>query len=276
MDIEETVLLRDAMDRTAEGLPPLPDLAPLAVRQGRRRRARARFAVVTTAFGAVTAGALGLTLLPGGEPVPAMPGAVPASPGASSSPPAPRTSYPPVVVEATPGVTPPDNPDGLSAAERERRAQHQQRVAALLDELLPPEVTEIRPVKDEVAVYRIAAGGETFRATVSVRPSDEPLAPCPENLPEDRGVCETVAFDGDREAQLSAMPVNGPDTIGSYVTFLYGKSRVRLSVEPDAVSAPVTPRQLLDVAGDPRFLALVEDADARPVETKAAPPVVGG
>ncbi|MFB7936384.1 hypothetical protein [Streptomyces sp. NPDC056049] len=274
MDIEETVALRDAMDRTAEGLPPLPDLAPSAVRQGRRRRARARLAVATTAFGAVTAGALGLTLLPGGEPAPAMPGAVPAAPGTSS--PAPGTSYPPVVVEETPGVTPPDNPDGLSAAERERHAQHQQRVAALLDELLPPEVTEIRPVKDEVAVYRIAAGGETFRMTVSVRPSDEPLASCPENLPKDKGVCETVTFDGDREARLIAMPVNELDTIGSAVSFRYGRSSVRITVDPAAVSAPVTPHRLLDVAGDPRFLALVEDADARPVETEAAPPVVGG
>ncbi|GGY25398.1 hypothetical protein GCM10010363_02070 [Streptomyces omiyaensis] len=272
METDENIRLRQALEHAAAELPPLPDLAPLAVREGRRRRARARFAVATTAFGAVTAGALGIALPPGSDPAPATPAAVPSSPAPSASP---GASYPPVVVEATPGVTPPDNPDGLSPAERERRAAHQQRVAALLDELLPEKVTGIRPVKDEVAVYRITAGGASFRMAVSVRPTDEPLAPCPD-LPEERGVCETVAFDGDREAQLMAMPVNGPDTTGSYLRFSYGKSRVLLSVDPEAVSAPVTPRELLDVAADPRFLDLVEDTDARPVETKEPRPVAGG
>ncbi|MET9950246.1 hypothetical protein ABZ135_01675 [Streptomyces sp. NPDC006339] len=269
----ETVPLRDVLDRTAEDLPPLPDLAPLAVREGRRRRARARLAVAATAFGAVTAGALGLTLLPGADPAPATPAAVPSATGASASP---GGSYPPVVVEETPGVTPPDNPDGLAGAERERRAAHQQRVAALLDELLPPKVTAIRPVKDQVAVYRITAGGTSFRMTVSVRPTDDrALRPCV-NLPEHRVVCEAVAFDGDREAHLLSMPVDGQDTLGSYVNFLYGGSRVGLSVEPQGASAPVTPRQLLAVAEDPRFLDLVRRADASPMETKAPPAVKGG
>ncbi|MFB6899967.1 hypothetical protein [Streptomyces hydrogenans] len=270
---DDTTALRDALDRTVEELPPLPDLAPLAVREGRRRRARARFTTAAAAFGVVTAGALGLTLLPGTGPVPAMPAAPPSSPGTSAGP---GASYPPVVVEETPGVTPPDNPDGLSAAERERRTVHQQRVAALLDELLPAKVTEIRPVKDEVAVYRITAGGEPFRMTVSVRPTDDrALSDCPD-LPERKIVCEAVTFDGGRAAHLLSMPVNEPDTLGSYVSFLYGKSRVTLSVDPADRSAPVTPRQLLDVAEDPRFLDLVRGADARPVETKAPPAVKGG
>ncbi|MFF5975637.1 hypothetical protein ACFY7C_29420 [Streptomyces sp. NPDC012769] len=271
--MDKTVPLRDALDRTAEDLPPLPDLAPLAVRQGRKRRARARLAVVTAAFGAVTAGALGLTLLPGTDPAPAMPAVVPSSAVGSGSP---GASHPPVVVEETPGVTPPDNPDGLSPAERERRAEHQQRVAALLDELLPPTVTAIRPVKDEVAVYRITAGGTSFRMTVSVRPTDDrALKPCPD-VAGGKIVCEAVGFDGDREAHLLSMPVDEADTLGSYVNFLYGKSRVLLSVDPQGASAPVTPRQLLAVAEDPRFLDLVRQADASPMETKAPPTVKGG
>ncbi|NML50222.1 hypothetical protein HHL19_11165 [Streptomyces sp. R302] len=273
MKDDDTTTLRDALERAAEELPPLPDLVPVAVREGRRRRARARFATAATAFGVVTAGALGLTLLPGGGPAPAMPAAPPSSPGTSAGP---GAGYPPVVVEETPGVTPPDNPDGLSPAERERRAVHQQRVAALLDELLPAKVTEIRPVKDEVAVYRITADGKPFRMVVSVRPTDdEALKECP-NLPEHKVVCEAVTFDGDREADLLSMPVNQPGTFASYVNFLYGGSRVQLGVEPDDVTSPLTPRQLLAVAEDPRFLDLVEAADAQPMETKAPPAVKGG
>lgn len=277
MNDDDTTTLRDALDRTAEELPPLPDLVPLAVREGRRRRARARFATAAAAFGVVTAGALGLTLLPGNGPAPAMPAAPPPSPGVSASPStSPDASYPPVVVEETPGVTPPDNPDGLSAAERERRAVHQQRVAALLDELLPAKVTEIRPVKDKVHAYRITAGGEPFWMTVSVRRSDDlALDACPER-PDPRIVCETAVFDGDHEAQLLSLPANEPDTLAAYVRFPYGGSRVRLSVEPEGVSSPVTPRELFAVVEDPRFLDLVKDADARPVEEKLLPPVVGG
>ncbi|MFE5791928.1 hypothetical protein ACFQ8C_05035 [Streptomyces sp. NPDC056503] len=274
---DDTTALRDALDHTAEDLPPLPDLAPLAVREGRRRRARARFATAATAFGVVTAGALGLTLLPGSDPAPAMPAAVPSSPGASASPSVnPDASYPPVVVEETPGVPPPDNPDGLSDAERERRAVHQQRVAVLLDELLPAKVTEIRPVKDKVSAYRITAGGEPFWLTVSVRPTDDrAVEDCPDR-PDPRIVCETVVFDGDREAQLLSLATSEPGTSAAYVRFVYGGSRVRLSVDPEGAPSPVTPRQLFAVAEDPRFLDLVRDTDARPVEKKESPAIVGG
>lgn len=279
MDTDETFPLRAALNRAAEELPPLPDLVPLAVREGRRRRARARFATAAAAFGVVTAGALGLTLLPGNGPAPAMPAAPPSSPAASASPEVsarPDASYPPVVVEETPGVPPPDNPDGLSEAERERRAVHQQRVAALLDELLPAYVTEIRPVKDEVSAYRITADGTPLRLSVLVRPTDEKaLDPCPDR-PDPRIVCETVAFDGDREARLQSMATELPGTSAAYVRFLYGGSRVRISVEPEGVPSRLTPRQLFAVAEDPRFLDVVRDADARPVEEKDAPPVVGG
>ncbi|MFF5917889.1 hypothetical protein ACFY8C_06060 [Streptomyces flavochromogenes] len=275
MDSHDISLLRDTMDRTTDDLPPLPDLAPLAVREGRRRRTRARLAIVTTAFGAVTAGALGLTLLPGANTGVAMPAAVPPSTGATPGA-APSTHYPSVVVEETPGVTPPDNPDGLPEAERERLAAHQQRVAALLDDLLPATVTEIRPVKDNVRWYRITAGGKTFQTTVSVRPTDDrTLEPCL-SAPARKFTCEAVTFAGNREAQLRSMPVNTSDTMGSDVTFLYGGSRVTLSVAPENVSAPVTPRQLMTVAEDPRFLDLVRDTDEHPVEKKAPPAIPGG
>ena len=254
MDTDDTTLLRDALDRTTDGLPPLPDLAPLAVREGRRRRARARIAVATTAFGVVTAGALGLTLLTGttGPGV-----STPAAGGA-------RTSYPPVVVEETPGVTPPDNPERLSEAERERRAQHQQKMAALLDELLPPRITDIRPVKDRTAEYRITAGGETFRMIASVRPANEmSLLHC-KNKPKDAPTCEEETRP--RGGPMSEWP-------GWRVTnqFYYRTSVVALVVYAGKADAPVTLRDLFDVSEDPRFLELVKDADAHPVEAKEPP-----
>ncbi|MEU6165316.1 hypothetical protein [Streptomyces tanashiensis] len=280
MDTDEITLLRAAMDRTADGLPQLPDLVPLAVREGRRRRVRARLAIVTIAFGAITAGALGLTLLPGSNTDVTMPAVTPSSPGASASA-QPSRSYPPVVVTQTPGTTSPDNPDNpdnLSEAERERRAAHQQRVAALLDELLPPTVTEIRPVKDEVSVYRIKAGGETFRMTVSVRPADKRTVPCV-SRPERHYVCEvtTLTYATNREAQLFSSGGGAQDSqSSSYLRFLYSRSRVALGVDSDAGKVPVTPRQLLVVVKDPRFLDLLRDTDVKPVEGKLPPPVTGG
>ncbi|MFI9744588.1 hypothetical protein [Streptomyces sp. NPDC052494] len=251
MDTDDTTLLRDALDRTTDGLPPLPDLAPLAVREGRRRRARARIAVATTAFGVVTAGALGLTLLAGTT-----------GPGVSMPPAGgARTSYPPVVVEETPGVTPPDNPEGLSEAERERRAQHQQKMAALLDELLPPNITDIRPVKDRTGEYRITAGGETFRLVASVRPESDSVQRCV-NRPEGMPPCEEDTKL--RGGAFSEWPTRAT------VRYWFRKSVVELSVYAGKVM-PMTGRDLFGVAEDPRFLELVKDADAHPVEAKVPP-----
>ncbi|MFC9705123.1 hypothetical protein ACFTWD_31020 [Streptomyces sp. NPDC056943] len=253
MDTDDTTLLRDAMDRTTDGLPPLPDLAPLAVREGRRRRARARIAVATTAFGVVTAGALGLTLLAGTT-----------GPGVSMPPAGgARASYPPVVVQETPGVTPPDNPEGLSGPERERRAQHQQKMAALLDELLPPKITGISPVKDRTPEYRITADGETFRMVASVRPDDDRGRYC-ENKPKDAPTCE-------EDTQLRTGPISESRTRRVTVQYWYRKSVVELSVYAGKAEVPVTARHLFDVANDPRFLELVKDADARPMEAEEGP-----
>ncbi|MFD0143721.1 MULTISPECIES: hypothetical protein [unclassified Streptomyces] len=268
--MDDTTLLRNAMDRITEDLPPLPDLAPLAMAQGRRRRSRARLAAVGGVFGTVTAATLGLTLLPG-------PGGAPASPAAppDASPSAYRT---PVQVQETPGVPPPDNPEGLPAAERERRAGYQQQVAAVLDELLPASVTDVRPVKDQAQAYRITSGGTAFDLTLSVRRSDD-LAPRPCPSPADeRARCETAALDGarDQKARLRSLMAEGPDTWTSWVDFSYGRSAVRFSVAAGEATAPVTPEQLLAVARDSRLLDLVRYADEHPVEKKDAPPVQGG
>ncbi|MCZ0980791.1 hypothetical protein O1L60_22375 [Streptomyces diastatochromogenes] len=238
---------------------PLPDLAPVAVRLGRRRRARARLAVAGGVFGTVTAAALGLTLLPGTGPGPAGP-AAPRPPSLG----VPHAGGGP----ADPGQTPPEK---VSTAEGARRAQFQQQVSALLDELLPASVTDVRPVADVVSDYRITVGGRNFPVKLSVRPAEgEPLQEC-RNIPAKKTTCEKAGLGGGRTAQLYAMAVNRQDTLGSMVVTRYGRSSVLLSVSPsDTASAPVTPDQLLTVVRDARFTELLKYADAYPVQEKDA------
>ncbi|CAM5632354.1 hypothetical protein SCYAM73S_07134 [Streptomyces cyaneofuscatus] len=59
----EEEIFRDALHRTADALPPLPDLVPDAVREGERRRVRSQGLAVAGTFVAVTAVTLGLALL---------------------------------------------------------------------------------------------------------------------------------------------------------------------------------------------------------------------
>ncbi|WP_426365430.1 hypothetical protein [Streptomyces sp. E-08] len=214
----DITLLRDAMERTTDGLPPLPDLAPIAVREGRRRRARSRLAAGTAAFAVVTAGALGLTLLP--------------RPGSD-----------------VPGVS------ANVGGEAGRRADYQRRMAALLDELLPPKVTAVRPVKDEVGLYRITVGGGTIRMVASVRPLKEGSAPCEMRHPKDSACAG-------KELRLG--PVGW--LCGPGVEYWIGRSLVTLSVNSGTPSVPLTVDDLLAVGQDPRFVKLAKEADARPVE----------
>ncbi|MFB7591213.1 hypothetical protein [Streptomyces sp. NPDC056169] len=221
-----TALLRDAMDRTTDGLPPLPDLAPLAVREGRRRRTRSRLAVGAAAFAVVTAGALGLTLLPG--------------PGADVA-----------------GVA--KHVDAEAEAERERATEHQRKTAALLDELLPAKVTDIRPVEGQVAEYRITVDGRPFIMTVSVRPMSASLL-------QDCRDCE-------KDTKLkTGQIVEWADF--KAVQYWYGKSRVALSVFGEGAAVPLTARDLSALTGDPRFLDLVKARNAHPLEPEE--PLNGG
>lgn len=269
--MDDATLLKSAMDRTTEDLPPLPDLAPVAIAQGRRRRARARLATVGGVFGTVTAAALGLTLLPGPGTGVAMPAAPPVA--------FPSAYHTPVRIAPTPGQ---DAPEPETGAEAERRAQFQQQAAALLDELLPTTVTEIRPVEGQVSHYQLTSADRTFMATLSVRPAEGQAVPPCRNDPAKRMACEKADLGGGRTAQAYSMAVNEIDTLGAMVTFAYGRSHVLLSVDPAdaaggkaAASAPVTADQLLAVARDDRFTNLVKYADENPVQEKSTP-VRGG
>ncbi|WP_030758438.1 hypothetical protein [Streptomyces griseus] len=232
METDENALLREALGLAAGDLPPLPDLVPLAVREGRGRRARTRLAAGAAVLSVVTAGALGLALLP--DPGPAVP-----APAASAV-----------------------DGEGVSSAERERRADFQRRVAALLDETLPASVTAVRPVEGEVSGYRIEADGRTFRTVVSVRKqSERSLAHCEESA-EARARC---ASDELRGGPISSM--DDRVTVG----YLYHRSTVTLTVHGGGAEPPVRPEDLFRVARDPRFLELVREADARPMEPPEPP-----
>ncbi|MFE9039785.1 hypothetical protein ACFYOG_02635 [Streptomyces sp. NPDC007818] len=237
-DIDDIVLLRDAMDRSADGLPPLPDLAPLAVREGRRRRARSRLAAGTAAFAVVTAGALGLTLFPGS-------GGGVAVPAASTV-------------------------AGLSPEEREFREEYRRKMASLLDERLPVAVTGVRPEGDRVSEYRFESGGETFRMVVSVRRT-----------------ADSSLWQKAPELKLGSISeLNGR----VHVRYTYHRSEVALIVYDDDADVPFSPAdlvpldhgphspksvttdvpvsasELFPVTRDPRFVELVKEADAHPME----------
>ncbi|MFE1904474.1 hypothetical protein ACFW96_12525 [Streptomyces gardneri] len=229
-DNDDMVLLRDAMDRTTDGLPPLPDLAPLAVYEGRRRRARARFAVAAAAFGVLAVGGLGLTaLLP--------------RPAADVAGVPPRT-----------------------AAEtlRARIAEHQRKAAALLDELLPAKVTDVSPQPNGAAKYLITADGETFRLVFSVRP-DAPAAlwHCEtrrENVPS----CEE-----DTRLRAGGF-VGMTDRSSVQYQYRKSRVQLSVYAGAGGNAVvPVTVRDLTVVTADPRFLELVKAADAHPMETPA-------
>ncbi|WP_282694907.1 hypothetical protein [Streptomyces sp. CC208A] len=225
-DHRDIDLLHDAMARTADTLPPLPDLVPSAVREGRRRRARSRLAVGAAAFAVATAGALGLTLLPG----------------------------------TGPGVTVPvassGDGTGMSGAERERREEYRRKMAALLDERLPETVTGVRPVGDRVSDYRFDAGGRTFRMAVSVR-----------------SVCAGMGPDPSGRKSVAELRSGAISELGGrvLVQYTYRERDVTFIVYADSAETTVAAKELSAVAQDPRFLELVKEADAHPMEENDPP-----
>lgn len=115
----EEEIFRDALHRTADALPPLPDLVPDAVREGERRRVRSRGLAVAVTFVAVTAVTLGLALLgpllrqtPGTEPAAPAPGPsiTRPTPAPSPDPTEPVTGMPIPAPSSPPTATPPSSP----------------------------------------------------------------------------------------------------------------------------------------------------------------------
>ncbi|MFJ9678080.1 hypothetical protein ACIRP2_08495 [Streptomyces sp. NPDC101194] len=294
----EDRLIREAMAEAAEGAPPLPDLVPVALAMGRRRRIRARAAIGGGMVGVVALGVFGATLPSWGtgagsgdgtaqvgapSPVPSPSYATPSPVRTAPTPgfPEPIPSYTgptrtPAHVEPTPGES---SMADLPAPERGRQEKFQQQAAAVLDELLPAAFGTVRPVDLTVSRYQGGSGGHVFPVVFSVRPtagpSDSPQKPCPYDPEKEKKYrCEQVTLlDGivARAVTTTDSSKGRKHVVGVDISFVYRDSTVVLSADGDdsaAVSAPVTADQLLHVARDDRFLRLVRYAEAFPMEPK--------
>ncbi|MFC9946416.1 hypothetical protein [Streptomyces pratensis] len=260
---EDSSLVRDVMVRTTDGLGPLPDLVPGAVTRGRRRRARARLVITAGAFGAVTLVTLGTAALAGLGPGS---DTVRFDTGVAAAP--YRT---PAHVAPTGGPEEEGSLTGLSADERRRLEDFQQRAAVALDAALPDEVGMIRPVDSSVALYQGERDGNVFLVNFTVRPLDGQAARACRSIPAKRLTCEKRQLTETVEASLRVAAVNSPDTTSTSISFDFGNSTALIDVSPDegkGVSAPVTARQLLDGVRESGLLDVVRYADEHPVLEK--------
>ncbi|MFJ1545169.1 hypothetical protein [Streptomyces sp. NPDC088246] len=293
----EARLMREAMAEAAEGAPPLPDLVPVALAEGRRRRTRARAAIGGGMVAVVALGVLGVTLPSWGTGAGTGEGAArvgaPAAPSTGHGTPSPvptrpTTDFPtpppslpsfpgpsrtPVHIQPTPGES---SMADLPATERGRQEEFQQQAAAVLDELLPAAFGTVRPVDLAVSRYQGGSGGHVFPVVFSIQPAgDVSGSPAQEPChygPKKKYQCEKAALpDGIVARTVTAVGSSkgGKDIVGVSVRFAVKDSTVVLSADGDdsaMVSAPVTADQLLQVARDARFLRLVQYAAAFPME----------
>ena len=272
---DEELLVRSAMERATDGAPPLPDLVPGALVQGRRRRARSRAAIGAAATAIVGLGVLGAALPVWGggeEPVREWSAASQTSPVPT---PTAVPVRPPVHIE--PGHGEKSMAD-LPENEFSRQRVFQNEAAGVLETLLPKAIGPVRLVDLAVNRYQGGADGRVFPITFSIRPLATGKAarantPCLDVAVKDLQ-CDEVTLPGGITAQAitAAGNAEGGKTItGVTVRFRYGHSRVVLTVGGDdtaMVSAPVTAEELLTAVQDPEFMNLVEYADERPMEAK--------
>ncbi|MFF3379811.1 hypothetical protein ACFYXF_43525 [Streptomyces sp. NPDC002680] len=236
--------LRELMERAAAGLAPLPDLTQEAVRLGRRRRIRARLAVVGTVAGVLAAGGIGSAAL--GGPGSAAP--QPVSP-AAAPPTASRTS---AVPSPAPSVTAPV-PVASAPAETAREA----RTAEALTRALGGRIGTVTPNGADHFVGRLE--GHAFPVTFQVMPGGAGLAEC-QDLPKTVMSCRTAWLPDGSEARVI---VSGDTLWGGQslsVSYRYAENTVNLTVTPDAdakVSPPVTVDQLVAAAGTKALLTEV-------------------
>ncbi|MFD7558214.1 hypothetical protein ACFV9E_27175 [Streptomyces sp. NPDC059835] len=270
-DAGTVLLIRDTMTRTTADLPPLPDLVGPARAQGRRRKARVRFAV---GGGALAVAALGV----------AVAAALPTDTGGPQSgavinvaaPPSSTAPQPPVHIDPTPGES---SMADLPPAERAKQENFQNQAVPVLQSLLPQSVGTVQRTDLNVRMYQAKKDGKTFTVIFSVRPAGS--EPASKQCLQVKGmVCKNAPLPvpGGIVATAITMPMDNGDVTGTELSFRYGSSDVRLSVSPDTksnASAPVTNDQLLEIAKNQTFLDLVKVADRDPVE-KEQKIVAGG
>ncbi|WP_329381276.1 hypothetical protein OG625_16985 [Streptomyces sp. NBC_01351] len=262
-DDRAVMLVRDAMDRTTTDLPPIPDLVGPARTQGRRRRARARFAI---GGGVLAVAALGVTVsvaLPADTSGRQVAGTVnvAAPPSSSGS----ATPLPPVHIEPTPGGS---SMADLPPAERAKQENFQNQAVPVLQSLLPATVGTVQRTDISVRLYQGTKDGKTFTISFSVRPSG-PGTTAKRCLEGKGEVCKKTTLPGGIEAHAATAPINNGNVTETRLSFRYGQSDVYLSISPhdeSNTSAPVTNDQLLELAKATPFLDLVKSADADPVE----------
>ncbi|MFF3844272.1 hypothetical protein [Streptomyces sp. NPDC002328] len=273
-DRHDALLVRDVMEHTVAELAPVGDLVRDAVVQGRRRRARRRFATAAGVVCAAGAVVFASVTLPGGGD-----GGERVGPAASGAPSPGESLVPdeePAPYRTPVHIKPTDDEEStmadLPAAERSRQEDFQQQAAVLLDELLPNGVGLIRPVDLSVRRYQgETEDGKVFPVIFSVRPSAEDSGPnpCPAPGTLNGGTCEQATLPGGLKATAYRILSDSPTTTATLVHFAYGSSEVELTVNPDPehrTSAPVTTEQLLSAAADSRLLNLVRYADEHPMQ----------
>ncbi|MFD8424453.1 hypothetical protein [Streptomyces sp. NPDC059466] len=274
------LLVRDAMERTVADLPPSHDLVPAAVAQGQRRRLRARLVIATGSAcvaGAVVAACL--TVAGGGDSHTSVRPAASATPSPHHShglAPEPGPYRTPLPAES---MDPGDLAIAqLSAADRKRREEFQQRAAVLLDRLLPDSIGFVHPVRNYAQLYNgESAGGRVFELIFTVRSSKNRPGPrpCFKDIARKGGTCEYVTLPGGSGVRATSLRlrVEPSDTMSTQIAFTYAHSEAVLTVYPDVdagASSPVTGEELEAAVGDPRFLDLVRDAAALPLDLQEA------
>ncbi|MFJ8012634.1 hypothetical protein [Streptomyces sp. NPDC096339] len=259
-DDSAVLLVRDAMDRTTADLPPLPDLTGPARAQGRRRKARVRFAIGGGALAVAALGVAVATALPADTSGRQVGGTINVAGQPSSS-----ALLPPVHIEPTAGE---DSMADLPPAERARQENFQNQAVGVLQDLLPGTVGTVQRTDLHVSQYQGTKDGKAFTIIFRVRPSnaDPGIKPC---LGVKGQICKTATLPGGIEATAATSPINNGNVTATQVSFHYGRSNVSLTIAPhDAsnTSAPVTNDQLLELAKAQPFLDLVKAADANPLQ----------
>ncbi|GLW68492.1 hypothetical protein Kpho02_07910 [Kitasatospora phosalacinea] len=269
------LFVRGAMGRVTDGLAEPVGLTAGAVRRGRRRRLRARLAVGGAAVCTAALAAAGLALLP--QPSGGGAGSAPLQ--MAAAPTASPRAFPTTTVAPTASPDPSRSVPVVPEAERLRIEDFRQRSAAVLQDLLPPEVGAVSLLSDRVSDYlgRSAQGDLLLR--FSVRPHSD--AGPPSTLCADTPIGQEVQVKGStcKRVQLAdgrtGTAWTGLDSDGrtsTSVVFRLGNSDVDLSVGPYAhgggtpVSSPLTVDQVVAFAQQPRVTALLDEGDLHPVE----------
>lgn len=176
---------RMVMGRATDELPPLPDLVPGAVRQGRRRRIRSRAIMGAVAVGSVAAIAAPTLLLGpwAGDDDTARAGSsstgelplVPANWPTNQPLAAPTKAYPTVHVTESGKAKDGSRQPKPTQAQVELEYAFKQKVADVLAKLLPADAGEIKVPDDDPMSYLLVSGDKTF--PITFRADVGPFAP---------------------------------------------------------------------------------------------------